>query len=492
MSGEALIWFMIGPFFAAGLLVAIRLPALVRTAVLLATLLGETAAASVLLTQLHAGGVLSSRLGLWDSVIAIPFAADAFSALMLLLTSFMTLVTSLFAARAGAAAEPFFCPLVLVMTGGVAGALLTADLFNLFVCIEIMLLPSYALILLAHRGQGMRMQVTASRIYVTVNLLTSSMFLLGVGMLYGVIGTVNLAALFGRPLANPQAMLAVGLIFSALCVKAAVVPVHGWLTRTYPFMSPTVSALFASLHTKIAIYAIFRLNAVLFPEVRPYATLATVIFCVSMAVGVLGALGEQRSRGILSFHMVSQIGYVLLGVALFTPAGIAAGVFYLVHNVVAKASLFLSTGAVEIAYGRHRVGEITGLFGRERWAGVVFFAGAISLAGLPPFSGFVAKYAIVSAAFGAGQWVVGAVAVVVSLFTLMSMLKIWGGSFLGEPNEAADDSPRIGWSLLAPAAVLAAVSLALGLFGQALLGVADVIGQDLSNPAVYVRAVLGR
>lgn len=315
--------FVAVPLLASGLLVLVRAPRPVRRATLLATCAASAIAGFALLGVTVHRDVIVHRLGGWDASLAIPFAADTLSALMVALTSFTTLVTVLFAARVRVADEPYFCPLVLAVVAGVNGALLTADLFNLFVFIEIMLVPSYALIVLAHRGMGRRMQVTATRIYVTVNLLTSSVFLMGVALIYASLGTVNLGALAGRAFETPASTVGSCLLLLALAVKAAVVPMHGWLSRTYPFMSPTVSALFSGLHTKVAVYAIFRIYAVLFGADHRLQTVALVVFCVSMAIGVLGAVGEKNARAILSFHMVSQIGYILMGFALLTPAGVA-------------------------------------------------------------------------------------------------------------------------------------------------------------------------
>ncbi|MFN8097999.1 MAG: monovalent cation/H+ antiporter subunit D family protein [Dermatophilaceae bacterium] len=478
------------PLLLAGLLIATRPPRPVRRAVLLVTLSATLATATVLLWRVRDGAIVVHHLGGWPEPLGIAFAVDTFSALMLTVTGLLTLVVCMFAVVTGDADEPFFCPLVLVLTAGVNGALMTADLFDLFVFIEIMLLPSYGLILLAHRGQGRRAQVTAGRVYVTVNLLTSTLFLVGIALVYAGAGTVALSGLAGAGHRSPSATLGALIILTALGIKGAVFPAHGWLGRTYPHLSPAVTALFSGLHTKVAVYAIFRLYLLLFGHNR-FAPVATAVFAVSMAVGVFAALGEADARAILSLHMVSQIGYVLLGLSLLTTAGIAAGVFYLVHNIIAKGALFLSVGAVEERYGRRPIGQVTGLLWREPLTGVAFLAGALSLAGLPPFSGFVAKLAIITAAFTAGQWAAGTAALLVSLFTLLSMLKIWGGSFLGRPDPplAAHEGPRVGARLIAPALVLAGFSLALGAGGQALLSVSDVAARGLLDTSAYVQAV---
>lgn len=491
MSAQLLPLFVAVPLVVAGVLIVVRLPRTVRQGALLAVTAASAVGGAVLLARLHEGGLLVHSLGGWPAPIVIPFVADAFSALLLTLMASVSFVCVLFAIAAKVADEPCFCPLVLIVLAGVCGALLTADLFNLFVFIEIMLLPSYGLIVLAHRGLGLRMQVTATRTYVTVNLLTSTIFLVGIAVVYATTGTVNLGELAGAADRSAGAQLGCAILLMALCIKAAVVPVHGWLTRTYPLMTPTVTALFSGLHTKVAVYALFRLYSVFFAENRTLETLALVLFCLSMVIGVLGAVGEKDARSILSFHMISQIGYMLVGLALFTTAGLAAGVFYLVHHVIAKASLFLSTGAVEMAYGRHELGTVSGLLRREPLTAAVFFVGALSLTGLPPVSGFVAKLSLILASLEADQVAVAVVALAVSLFTMLSMLKIWGEMFLGEP-ESGDDSAKIPFRLILPATILAAATVVLGIGAAPLLDVARVVAHDLLDVQPYAAAVSGR
>jgi multicomponent Na+:H+ antiporter subunit D len=483
---------VVGPMLVAGVLIGWRGSRATQQGAMVLTLAATLAGSATLLATVADGGTVGHRLGGWADPLAVPFVVDAFSALMLTLTALLTLVVVAFALSTRAADEPYFCPLVLVVTSGVNGAVMTADLFNLFVFIEIMLLPSYGLLMLAHRGEGKRMQVTATRIYATVNLTTSSLFLVGVALVYAGLGTVNLAGVAGRGAESPTALAGSLLLLTSLAVKAAVVPGHGWLGRTYPLMSPTMTALFSGLHTKVAVYAIYRLYAVLF-DTNEHGWVAVTLVTVSMVVGVLAALGAQDARTVLSFHMVSQIGYILLGLAIFTEASVAAGVFYLTYHSITKASLFLSVGAVEHGYGRHPIGEVRGLLAREPVTALVFLAAALSLAGLPPFAGFVAKLTLIGAAFSAQEWVAAVVALLVSLFTLMSMLKIWGGTFLGEPDPPMQEheGSRIGLRLVAPALVLAALGLVLGVVAQPLLHLTGVVAAALVDPAPYLAGVSG-
>ncbi len=526
MTGAHLPLLVAVPLIAAAVLLFISQRTRITLIVLMTVLTLGVAAGVLLIVASLDGRVLADGVGLWPAGIAIPFASDMLTALMLTVTSLLTLTCSAFAIASGFASRQFFAPLVLILTAGVNGAVLTADLFNLFVFIEVMLLPSYALFILARPGRGRLGRIAGARLYVVVNLLTSTVFLTGVAFIYGVAGTVNLAELAGAAATDDAVGIAVAVCLFALSIKAAVVPVHGWLTRAYPATSPVVTAMFSGLHTKVAIYAIYRIYAVIFDGDERFLWIGVAAFTLTMAIGVLGAVGESSSRSILTFHMVSQIGYILMGVALFGVAGLTAGIFYLIHHMIVKASLFLSTGAIEIRYGSGGLDRLGGLAKREPWVAVAFFAAALSLAGIPPFSGFVAKLSLLLAAVSTGQIVAAVVMVAVSLITLMSMLKIWAGTFWGDekvpPVPEPDSHPwplergpevaagthtvlspvrrptepsrerrrRIGPALLAPSLFLSAITLGLGLGGELLLGLAETAANGLLDPGPYVEAVL--
>ncbi|MBE2998376.1 monovalent cation/H+ antiporter subunit D family protein [Nocardiopsis sp. HNM0947] len=490
------------PLTVAGILVLTRPPLWLSRTLLLAPSAASLVISTALLWVTRDGEILSHNVALWADGISIPFVVDTFSALMLWTTSLLVLVCGAFAVAVGDDKASYFGPLVLVLSAGVTGALMTGDLFNLFVFIEVMLLPAYGL--LAMLGSLRRLR--SGRIYVTLNLLTSTVFLAGVALVYGAAGTVNIGQLAGAASESPMVAVGMGVVILALSVKSAVVPVHGWLARTYPSTSPAVTALFSGLHTKIAIYAIYRLYAVVFDGDSTYLWIGVVVFSATMLVGVLGAVGEDTTRSILVFHMVSQIGYILLGVALFTELGLIAGIFYLIHHMIVKASLFLSTGAIEHTHGTGALNRLGGIARHEPLLAIAFMAAALSLAGLPPFSGFVAKLTLVAGAFQAGEWMAAAVAVAVSLFTLMSMLKIWGGVFWGkepepkrpvdEPHEAGGSTtvlvrPKVPTSLLLPGVVLAATTLCIGLGATVLLDLSATAAANLLDTSTYVEAVLG-
>ena len=503
------------------------------------SLLAVLAGAITVLVATSRGAVLAHQVALWPEGIAIAFVADAFSALILTAASLVAVISFHYMMVSGESRSPSIPALVLILIGGVAGALLTADLFNLFVFIEVMLLPSYGLLIfLSRRGD-----MAASRLYVVVNLLASTLFLAGVGLIYAVQGTVNLAALAGSG-ADPATAIATGVCLAAIAVKAAVFPVHGWLTRAYASASPAVAALFSGLHTKVAVYVVYRISAVIFEGSSPWMVAILLVASLTLVVGALASVGERDIRPLLLFQMVSGLGFILVGVALFTPLGLTAGIVYMVHHMVVMGSLLLTASAIEHTYGSGRLDRVSGLRTRERLVTGAFVIGSLSLVGLPPFSGFVAKYALVLASADAGVGVVGGLLIVVSLLVLMAMMRVWAEMFNGkrhpdveilaaqerlrtrkglydsdaldedevayEASQAVEhiDPPRgivggdgdphdhrgtrVRFSLILPALLLGGLSVGLGLGGEFLLQLAEQASSGLIDTSDYVRAVMGR
>lgn len=476
------------PLGAAGLCLAVP-SSLVRRAVLWLTTVAVLGFAVWALTQTADGSVLAHQVSGWPEGIAIPYVIDAFSALLLSAAAFLVLICCVYAAASGEDRDTFFPPLVLVLSGGVYGAFVTGDLFHLFVMVEVALVPSYVLL----TRSGSARSVRAGRVYVTVNLFISTTLLLGIGLVYGVTGTVNLAELAGVAAESPAAGIAMGVVLIALAGKAAMVPVHWWLPRTYPFASPSISALFSGLLTKIGVYGLFRVYAVAFEVDERLQAIILTVCVVGMVVGVLGALGSSGMRAILSFHMSSQVGYVLIGLGLFTLAGLGASVFYLVQYMIAKTALFLAVGAVERVTGSGDLRRLGGIARRSPLLAAAFLVPALSLAGIPPLSGFVAKFALVVAAADAAAWVAAGAAVAVSLLTLLSMLKIWNGAFWGdEPAPAPAPPPPVPVRLILPVLALSVLSVVFGVGAEPMLALSETAATNLLDLSPYIEAVTGR
>lgn len=490
---SALIAFTIaGPLVAAGILVAWPRSRLLRVGLGAGMTAAVLAVAVVLVLMTLDGTVLIVRLGDWPAGIAITLAVDALSAVMIAVSAVVVLACTIFASASGDDAEPRFAPLVLIMSAGTYGAYLTADLFTLFVLIELMLAPSYALFTLG----GRQHRLAAGRLYVTVNLLASTLLLIGVGLVYGTTGTVNLAALAGAAGASPMVAVATSVVLLALVVKSAIVPAHGWLPATYPYAPPVVTALMSALLTKLGVYAIMRIYAVAFDGAAEYRWLIMAAALATMLIGVLGAVGERAVRPVLTFHMVSQIGYILLALAIFSESGLTAGVFFMVQYIPVKACLLLAVAAMEVTFGAGRLDRFGGLARHEPWLGVTFAVGALALIGVPPLSGFVGKLGLLRAAVADGHYVALAVALLTTLLTLISMVKVWNAVFWGRDREPDGAGHRpvitrtIRPALIAPALGLAALGVVLGLAAQPLLIVAETAGVGLLDTSGYVSAVL--
>ena len=281
-------------------------------------------------------GTVSHVIGLYQGGVGISFAADRFSAIMIVTTMIVALTSNWFAIVAGETKARFYTPLTLVLITGVSGALLTADLFNFFVMIEVMLLPSYGLIAMS----GTRNRLLSARAFVLVNLLASTMLVMGVGYLYAVTGAVNLASLQGIAAGNGPATVATGIVVIAVASKAGVFPVHTWLPRTYPSTSAAVMGLFSGLHTKVAVYMIMRIWVIMFDMDPRWNTLIIVIMVISMIIGGYAGLAEHTIRRVLAYQMVNGMPFILIVLA-FTQDNaryaLAAGVMYALHHMIPLA-----------------------------------------------------------------------------------------------------------------------------------------------------------
>nr|WP_204264105.1 monovalent cation/H+ antiporter subunit D family protein [Geodermatophilus normandii] len=509
---------VVAPLTAAGLLVLLGSRRGATSPVLRRVVGGGVSTGVLVLGAVLLAGTMDGqrpvlRLGGWLPGIAITLVADVFSALVLTVTALLVVASLAFAAATGEDEEPFFVPSALVLSTGVYGALLTADLFNLFVFVEVMLVPSYVLL----TAGGGRRRLAAGRLYVTVSLLASTVFLAGVGLLYGVTGTVDLGRLAGVAVESPAAAVAGAVILLAMAVKAAVVPLHSWLPGAYSATGPAVTVLFSGLLTKVGVYALIRVYSVVYDGDPRYLWVVMAAALLTMVVGVLGAVGEKAVRPVLTSHMVSQIGYVLFGLALSTRAGLAAAAFFLVQYVLVKAALLMVAGAVEVRYGTGELARLGGLMRREPVLAVTFAVSALALVGIPPLSGFVAKLGLATAAVAEQQYLPAAVVVGVSLLTLTSMLKVWNAVFWQSPPEGGRPDPgppldadphrpgphaeavrtaaigvraRLRPALAAPALLLAGLSVVLGLWAEPLLAVAAAAADGLVDTAAYVDAVM--
>lgn len=445
-------------------------------------------------------GIATVQLGGWPAPFGISFVADTLSTLMVLLAALMGLAVAIYSlADVDPKRESFgYHALFQVLLMGVCGSFLTGDLFNLFVWFEVMLMASFVLLALGSE----RAQLEGALKYVTLNLVASALFLAAVGLTYGVAGTLNMADLSVR-LANApdQGFVLVLAMLFMICfgLKAAVFPLFAWLPASYHTPPVSVSAIFAGLLTKVGVYALIRVFTLLFTQETALTHgLLLVTACITMVTGVLGAAAQNEVRRILSFHIVSQIGYMVLGLALFTPLALAGSVFYLAHHIVVKTNLFLVAGIIRKLKGSANLKRIGGLYASHPLLALVFLVPALSLAGIPPLSGFWAKLMLLQASLRAEEYLVAAITLFVGLLTLYSMTKIWNEAFWKiqpEPSSTpfVAGPPPTRWEMFAlvfPVVSLALVTVGLGLFGELLVQVADRAATELLDKSHYVDAVM--
>jgi multicomponent Na+:H+ antiporter subunit D len=439
------------------------------------------------------GQIVVLPLGNWAPWVGIVWVVDALAAIMLALTAINSFAMLLYASGSlrGYREAKYVYPLHQFLLVGIIGSFVTGDLFNLFVMFEIMLLASFALISLGARSR----QLNLTFPYVLVNLTASALFLAGVGGVYGTAGTVNMAELSRRVAAGevpPIFWAAISLVLLVFAIKTALVPVFFWLPDSYPEAPIPMAGLFAGLLTKVGVYTLFRsVPLITGSEPGTFHAVLLVVAALTMLIGVLGALGRNNIREILSFHIVSQVGYMIFGLAIYTPLALAAGIFYIVHHIIVKSALFFAGGIAERVGGTGVLGGVRGIAKTHPWVAVGFFIPAMALAGLPPFSGFWGKFFLIVAGFQVGAWAATAIAVIVSLLTLASMMKIWNYTFWGAPEGQRE--PAIGHDrgMIAGTLLLAGLSVAIGFLAAPLFDYSERAAAQLLAVTPYVDAVLG-
>ncbi|MEW5867638.1 MAG: Na+/H+ antiporter subunit D [Chloroflexota bacterium] len=456
-------------------------------------------AAANLLFRVSQGGIQSMQIGNWPAPFGITLVADLLSSILVALTGLVGLSVAVYSlADIDPSRERFgYYPLLHVLLMGVTGAFLTGDIFNLYVWFEVMLMASFVLLTLG----GRRDQLEGGIKYVTLNLLSSALFLASIGMLYGLTGTLNMAhmALILPSVPNQGMVTVVAMMFlAAFGIKSAIFPLFFWLPASYHTAPASIGALFSGLLTKVGVYSLIRVFTLLFVNDINYThTILMWVAALTMSIGVLGTVIQTEIRRLLSFHIVSQIGYILMGLALFTPLALAGSTFYLIHIILAKSNLFLIGGLVYKLRGTYQLKKLGGLYLAYPLLAALFLVPALSLAGIPPLSGFWAKLTLIMAGLKIGQYGIVATALGVSLLTLFSMTKIWAEAFWKDaPPEYSDmlkPTVKRGEILMAflPVVMLAALTLIIGLWAEPLLTLSSQAAEQLLNPENYIQTVLG-
>ena len=466
-------------------------------------------------------GIQTLQVGGWDAPVGITLVADRLSTVMLFTSSVVLFSVMWYAisqgVRDGTKDEPVatFLPTYMLLTMGVNVSFLAGDLFNLYVGFEIFLVASYVLLTLGASPARVRAGVG----YVMVSMASSLIFVLALAYVYATVGTMNMAQIGIRmediPAGTRSAVFAVLLI--AFGIKAAIFPLDAWLPDSYPTAPSLVTAVFAGLLTKVGVYAIIRARTSIFTDGGLDGLLMWVALA-TMLVGILGAIAQSDIKRLLSFTLVSHIGYMIFGVALGTAQGLSGAIFYAVHHILVQTALFLVVGLIERQAGTSSLRRLGSLIYTAPLIAILYFIPAMNLGGIPPFSGFLGKIMLLQAGANEGSWLswvlIGG-AVITSLLTLYVMILVWAKGFLRDRGDAPegnlamvrpsplgeiteyveleerDDVGRVPFGMLASTSLLVIASVSMSFLAGPISGVTTRAATSAQDDSIYRYAVLG-
>ncbi|QOY36816.1 Na+/H+ antiporter subunit D [Anaerobacillus isosaccharinicus] len=446
----------------------------------------------ILLYQVQTSGIQTLQLGGWQAPFGISFVADTFAVLLITTTSIVALPCLVYAFHTiGKDRELFyFYPMFLFLIAGVNGSFLTGDLFNLFVCFELMLISSYVLISMG----GKKVQLRESIKYVLINVMSSFLFLIAIAYLYAITGTLNLAHLSVRIAEVGQDGLTTSvaiLLFIVFSLKAGLFLFY-WLPGSYSAPPTAIAAIFGALLTKVGIYAIFRMFTLVFYH-EPQIThlIIGILGALTMVLGAIGAVAHSDIRSILAYNVIIAVGFIIAGLASFTSAALVGSIYYLVHDMIIKALIFLLGGTMILVSGTGKLTEMSGLIRNHPGLGWMFFIAALSLSGIPPLSGFVGKVYISQGTFEANLYWLGAVGLITSLLVLYSIMKVFMNGFWGETLLSKEMEKGSTKGLLLPIGFLTVITIALGLGAEGIYIYVEQAANALLSPELYINAVFG-
>ncbi len=492
----------------------------VQIAISVSALTAVTVAAGVLLAVVDSTGEpIVVKVGGWEPPFGIVLVVDRLSAIMVVVSALMLLGVLIFAVGQGIADRDrdtpvsIFHPTYLILAAGLFDAFIAGDLFNMYVGFEMLLAASYVLLTLGGTGSRIRAGTT----YVVVSLVSSLLFLGAIALIYGATGTVTMALLSERIRALPlevQMILCAALLIG-FAVKAAVFPLSFWLPDSYPTAPAPVTAVFAGLLTKVGVYAIIRTDKLLFFDV-PLTVPLLIVGGLTMLIGILGALAQADVKRLLSFTLVSHIGYMIFGVAIGTELATGATIYYIVHHITVQTALFLVVGLIERTGGSTSITRLGGLLKKAPYVAVLFFIGALNLGGIPPFSGFLGKVGLFEAGAESPNplvYVLIGAGAVTSLLTLYALMRVWNMAFWrpkkdvegyeSPMTESLQESPdavngtatgvatasRTSVLMVAATTGLIGLTLCLTVFAGPLFALADRAAANVATPDAYVESV---
>lgn len=498
-----------------------------QRAITIAVLTALVAVCVALIYLADRQGTIVVNVGGWGTTVpglgplGIVLVVDRLSALMMVVSSVVLVGVVLYAIgqgiRDGDERQPvsIFLPTYLVLSAGVCYAFLAGDLFNLFVGFEVLLTASFVLLTIGASEDRVRAGIA----YVMVSMVSSLIFLFGIALIYSATGTLNMAELALRlehvATGTRSALFAVLLV--AFGIKAAVFPLSTWLPDSYPTAPAPVTAVFAGLLTKVGVYAIIRSHSLLFPSGR-LDTLLLVAALATMLIGIFGAIAQNDIKRLLSFTLVSHIGYMIFGIALANQSGMSGAIYYVIHHIIVQTTLFLVAGLIERQAGASTLRRLGGLAAASPLLALLYLVPALNLGGIPPFSGFLGKVALLQAGAQEGSvlaWVLVVGSVTTSLLTLYVMARVYSKAFWRSRADAPegalaaaapsvllvaadddvafadrDDVGRMPAGMLLPTTALIAVGVALTVWAGPIFSYADRAAAQVLDRQEYITAVV--
>lgn len=474
MMSNLLIMPMLLPFLCALVLVFIKNKNKTSKILSIMTMIVSTLISLALLIYVVNHKPITLDFGGWKAPFGIQFLGDSLSLLMVTVSSFVvTLIMAYGFGRGEKRVNRFHLPtFILLLTVGVIGSFLTSDLFNLYVMFEIMLLASFVLVTL---GQSVE-QLRAAIIYVVLNIIGSWLFLLGIGMLYKTVGTLNFSHIASRlnHMEGNQTITIISLVFLVAFSSKAALVIFMWLPKAYAVLNTELASLFAALMTKVGAYALIRFFTLLFDH-HPGITHPLLVFmsCITMIIGAFGVIAYKDIKKIAAYQVILSIGFIILGLGSHTFAGVNGAIFYLSNDIIVKTLLFFIIGSLVYISGYRNYQYLSGLAKREPFFGVAFIVMIFAIGGVPPFSGFPGKVLIFQGAIQNGNYIGLALMILTSLLAMYSLFRVIFVMYFGDTDGEEVKFKEIPPHRKGILGILVAVVLAMGIAAPVILKVTD-------------------
>jgi multicomponent Na+:H+ antiporter subunit D len=453
-----------------------------------------------LFSKVFHGSILTMNAANWEAPFGIVFVADLLSTTLVLLTAIAALAVSIFSAVGVGKPRMLYgyFPIFHFLIMGLNGAFLTGDIFNLYVWFEVIIIASFVLLTLG----GRKAQLEGAVKYMALNILASTFFLTGIGILYGITGTLNMADLALKvPLVKDQSIVNLTAMFFIIGfgIKSAIFPLYFWLPSSYHTPPSAVAATFGGLLTKVGLYALFRVFTLIFIPNEFIKTVFIVLAILTILTGAFGAIIRNNIRRLFSYLIVCHIGFIVGGLGLYTKVAFMGAIFYLIHDIMVKTNLFLISGLIRQLRGSMNMSKLGGLYAAYPKISLLMAIVLFSLVGIPPLSGFWPKIYLFEAAFSVKNYAFIGSLILASFITLFVIAKLWSEVFWKEASTAdtiTDNFEPLSTArktlLILPIGILACSSLFIGLNAEFIIQVADRISNEMLNTKPYIEAVLGK